>query len=61
MFHAEYILGGGKIIDLVAEKARHRIAIEIETGKSNVESNIQKCLAHGFEDLCVVYMKNRNP
>jgi len=44
MFHAEYILGGGKIIDLVAEKARHRIAIEIETGKSNVESIFRSAL-----------------
>jgi len=59
--HEEYPIGGGKTIDLVAEKDGKRIAIEIETGKSDVESNIQKCLNNGFKDIRVVFTKNRDP
>jgi len=58
--HEEYPIGGGKAIDLVAEKDGKRIAIEIETGKSDVEGNIRKCLANGFEDVWVVFTKNRD-
>ena len=56
--HEEFPIGGGKTIDLVAEKGGNRIAIEIETGKSDVESKIQKCFANGFKDIRVSYTKN---
>ena len=37
----EYPLGGGKAVDLVAIKWDDRIAIEVETGKSNEEENVR--------------------
>lgn len=38
----------GERADLVAEKGKERIAIEIETGRSNTMQNIRKCLEAGF-------------
>jgi len=34
-----------------------RIAAEIETGKSDVETNVTKCKEAGFEKVVVVYTK----
>jgi hypothetical protein len=45
----EFPLGAGKTVDLVAENDKERIAIEIETGKSDALGNIRKCLAAGFD------------
>jgi len=50
---AEYVIGNGKSIDLVATKAKRRLLIEIETGKSDVEANIQKCLLQPGEVVVV--------
>lgn len=47
----EYPLGGGKAVDLVATRGNERIAIEIETGKSDVKENIRKCKEAGFEEV----------
>ena len=48
-----YALGNGKEIDIVVEKEAERIAIEIETGKSDILSNIEKC--QGFDRIfCLV-------
>jgi hypothetical protein len=47
----EYPIGSGKTIDLVAAKDGKRLAIEIETGKSNALANIRKCLAAGFDEV----------
>ena len=44
----EVPIGGGKTTDLVATKDRRRIAIEVETGNSDVIANIRKNLEHGF-------------
>jgi len=44
----EVPLGAGKTVDLVAQNDKERIAIEIETGKSDALGNIRKCLAAGF-------------
>ena len=50
----EFAVGGGKTIDLVATKGGKRIAFEIETGKSDVAGNVDKCLAAGFRQVVVV-------
>ena len=50
----EYKIGDGKSVDLVAEKDRKRIAIEIETGKSDSIYNIRKDLEAGFEEVIIL-------
>ena len=50
----EYPLGGGKTIDLVAERDGKRIAFEIETGKSDAAGNVQKCLDAGMDRVVIV-------
>jgi hypothetical protein len=50
----EYPIGQGKTIDLVAEKNRRKMAIEIETGKSDAIGNVEKCLQAGFKNVVVV-------
>ena len=50
----EYPIGKGKAIDLVAKNSKERIAIEVETGKSDVVANIEKCLKAGFKKVIVV-------
>ena len=44
----EVPIGDGKAVDLVVTKDGKRIAIEVETGKSNVDSNLEKRRAAGF-------------
>jgi len=50
----EYPLGGGKAIDLVAERDGKRVALEVETGKSDAAGNVQKCLDAGMDEVVVV-------
>lgn len=50
----EVPIGGGKAIDIVASRDGRRIAFEIETGKSDVLGNVQKCLEAGMEKVVVV-------
>lgn len=50
----EFSLGEKKAIDLVAEKEGRRIALEIETGKSNTKANIDKCLQAGFTRIILI-------
>jgi len=50
----EVAIGGGRSVDLVATKDGKRIAIEVETGKSDVEANVRKCKEAGFEKVAVV-------
>lgn len=47
-------IGEGKAVDMVAIKDVERIAIEIETGKSDVVENIVKSLDEGFSRIIVV-------
>jgi DNA-binding MarR family transcriptional regulator len=49
----EYRIGEGKSVDVVAEKNGKKIAIEIETGKSDYIYNIKKNLEYGFDDIIV--------
>lgn len=56
----EYPIGEGKTVDVAAVKNGEKIAIEVETGKSDAEGNIRKCLDYGFEKVVcfVLYEKN---
>ena len=50
----EVPIGGGKTIDLVAARDGRRIAIEVETGASDAEGNVRKCLHAGMNEVLVV-------
>jgi len=50
----EYKLPGGQSVDLVAEKDGKKIAVEVETEKSNWNYNIQKCLDAEFDEIWIV-------
>jgi len=56
----EYKLPGGRAVDVVAEKAGKRIAIEVETGKSDAVYNIRKDLEAGFSEIVVVALKRKS-
>jgi len=44
---------GGQV-DVLATKGAKRVAIEVETGKSDVIANVRNCLASGFDQVIVV-------
>lgn len=46
-------LGGGKAVDILAAVNGKRIAIEVETGKSDWKGNVRKCLDAGMADVIV--------
>jgi len=46
--------GAGRTIDLVATRNGRRIAVEIETGKSDARSNVRKCLEAGMDKTVVI-------
>ena len=50
----EFPVGGGKTIDLMAMRDGKRIAVEIETGNSDVEANLEKCRREGLQRVVVV-------
>jgi hypothetical protein len=54
----EYKLSGGRSVDVVAEKDGRRIAIEVETGKSDALYNIKKDLEAGFGEILVFPLQN---
>lgn len=47
-------LGKGKSVDLEARRDGKRIALEVETGKSDAISNIRKALEAGYDRVLVV-------
>lgn len=55
----EVVIGDGKAIDLLATKGDEKIAIEIETGKSDVEANVKKCKEAGFGKVIIVKTRGR--
>lgn len=55
----EFQLGQGKSVDLMAEKGEKRIAIEIETGKSDAVYNVRKCLEAGFNEISIVTLNEK--
>ncbi len=54
----EVPIGDGKAIDLVASKDSKRIAIEVETGKSDIRGNVRKCKEAGYGEFVVIYTKS---
>lgn len=50
----EHPLGGGAAVDLLVVTGKRRIGVEIETGASDVEANIEKCLAAGLDRVILV-------
>jgi hypothetical protein len=50
----EATIGEGRTIDILAVKDGQRIAFEIETGKSDVTANVNKCLNMGIDRIIVV-------
>lgn len=50
----EYKIGAGKSVDIVAEKDGKKIAVEIETGKSDSVYNIKKDLEAGFDEMVII-------
>ncbi|MBU1339065.1 MAG: hypothetical protein KKD56_08360 [Acidobacteria bacterium] len=50
----EYKIGDGKTVDVVAEKDGKRIAIEVETGKSDAIYNIKKDMEAGFKEMICI-------
>ena len=52
----EYSIGDGKKVDVVAEKDGKRIAIEIESGKSDGLYNIKKDLVEGFDEVISIFL-----
>jgi len=55
----EYPVGGGQAVDLVAVNDKERIAIEIETGKSDAVHNIQRALKAGFVRIVCVALDGK--
>jgi DNA-binding MarR family transcriptional regulator len=57
----EYGIGNGQAVDAVAEKDGKRIAIEIETGKSDYIYNVKKDLDNdtGFDEILVVALDKK--
>lgn len=50
----EHPVKGNGAIDVLAEKPGERIAIEIETGKSNIGSNLKKISNAGFDKSILI-------
>jgi hypothetical protein len=47
----EYPIGGGKTVDLACFKDGHKVAVEVETGKSYAAYNLKKSLEAGFDEV----------
>ena len=52
-------IGEGKSVDVVATKNGKQIAIEVETGRSDILSNINKCLQANFDKIIVVAINEK--
>lgn len=50
----EHQLASGEYVDIVAMLNKTRIAIEIETGKSDFQKNASKCLAESFDQVRIL-------
>lgn len=55
----EKSIGENRTIDLVARKNQEAVAIEIESGQSDVEENVRKCLAAEYQRVIVVITSRR--
>ena len=52
-------IGEGKSVDVVATKKNIQIAIEVETGRSDILANINKCLQAKFDRIIVVAINEK--
>ena len=50
----EHVIDGNGAVDLLAERPGERVAIEIETGKSDIEMNLSKISGAGFDRVVLV-------
>jgi len=50
----EHPIKGDGFVDVVAERPGERVAIEIETGKSDIKMNVQKLRGLGFDRVVLV-------
>ena len=50
----EHPVKGNGAIDILAERHGERVAIEVETGKSNVKGNLDKIKNAGFDRIILV-------
>ncbi len=50
----EHLIKGNGAVDLLAQRCNERVAIEVETGKSNVMENISKTQKAGFDRVVIV-------
>ena len=50
---AEHKLSSGGVVDLYAINSHKTLIVEVETGKSDVLANVEKCLANGEKRLVV--------
>jgi hypothetical protein len=50
----EHPVKGNGAIDILAEKSGERVAVEVETGKSNVKGNLDKIRDAGFDRIVLV-------
>jgi hypothetical protein len=51
---AETLVGDKKHVDVTAVRPGERIAIEVETGKSNIKANLEKLRSAGFNKVIVI-------
>ena len=50
----EYVVKGNGTIDLLAQRPGQRVAVEIETGKSDIKENLAKLRGKGFDRFVMV-------
>jgi len=50
----EHVISGNGAIDLLAERPGERVAIEVETGKSDIAANLEKLKKAGFGRVVMI-------
>ncbi|MHC4478864.1 MAG: PDDEXK family nuclease [Planctomycetota bacterium] len=50
----EHPVKGNGAIDVLAEKPGEQVAIEVETGKSNIKENLNKIAGAGFDRIVLL-------
>lgn len=50
----EHAIKGNGAVDLLAERPGERVAIEVETGRSDIEANLKKVRAAGFDRVVLI-------
>ena len=50
----EHVIDGNGAVDLVAQRPGERVAVEVETGKSDIMANLEKVQAAGFDRIILL-------